>query len=180
LGGSSSVGAYVIQLAKLSGFSPIIATASPHNAEYLKTLGATHVLDRRLDSVALKKEVEAITKAPFEIIYDAIAEADTQKLGYELLAEGGTLELVWQSSLGDISGDKKVKGIRGSPFMSGNGPILEGLNANLYQYLESGAIQTNPVEVLPGGLEGIVGGLARLSEGKISGCKLVVRPQETN
>ena len=40
-------------------------------------------------------------------------------------------------------------------------------------------LQTNQVEVLPGGLEGIVGGLERLREGKISATKLVVRPQET-
>jgi hypothetical protein len=35
------------------------------------------------------------------------------------------------------------------------------------------------VEVLPGGLHGIVGGLDRMAEGKISGKKLVVKPQET-
>ena len=63
-GGSSSVGQYgkgililvdvvliillssVIQLAKLSGFSPIITTSSLAHADYLKSLGATYVLDR--------------------------------------------------------------------------------------------------------------------------------------
>ena len=30
----------------MSGFSPIITTASPGNAPYLTSLGATHVLDR--------------------------------------------------------------------------------------------------------------------------------------
>jgi hypothetical protein len=33
--------------------------------------------------------------------------------------------------------------------------------------------------VLPGGLTGIVGGLKRMEEDKISGVKLVVRPEET-
>ena len=37
-----------IQLAKLSGVSPIIITASLKSAELLKSYGATHVLDRSL------------------------------------------------------------------------------------------------------------------------------------
>ncbi|HEV7737525.1 MAG TPA: hypothetical protein VGO47_09170, partial [Chlamydiales bacterium] len=36
-----------IQLAKLSGFSPIATTASTHHTDYLKSLGATHVIDRK-------------------------------------------------------------------------------------------------------------------------------------
>jgi hypothetical protein len=40
-------------------------------------------------------------------------------------------------------------------------------------------LQPNPVEVLSGGLAGIVDGLARMKEDKVSGKKLIVRPQET-
>ncbi|KZP06120.1 GroES-like protein [Athelia psychrophila] len=179
LGGASSVGAYVIQFAKLSGFSPIIATASLHNAAYLESLGATHVLDRHLDAAALKKEVSSITKLPIDIVYDAISEPDTQKLGYELLADNGTLILTLPSGLGETTGGKIVKSTQGSPFAPGNAQVGEGLYANLHGYLESGAIQPNRVEILPGGLGGIVGGLDRLHEGKVSGAKLIVRPQET-
>jgi hypothetical protein len=35
------------------------------------------------------------------------------------------------------------------------------------------------VEVLPGGLAGIVGGLERMAADSVSGKKLVARPQET-
>ena len=48
----------VIQLAKLSGFSPIITTASLKNTDFLKSLGATHVIDRNAD---LPSSVKAIT-----------------------------------------------------------------------------------------------------------------------
>ncbi|KAG6840430.1 hypothetical protein C0991_006780 [Blastosporella zonata] len=41
LGGSGNIGQNVIQLAKLSGFSPIVTTASPRNEEHLKSLSAT-------------------------------------------------------------------------------------------------------------------------------------------
>ncbi|KAF7978888.1 hypothetical protein HWV62_44389 [Athelia sp. TMB] len=186
LGGSSSVGAYVLQLAKLSGFSPIITTASSHNAAYLESLGATHVLDRHLDSAALQKAVASITELPVDVIYDTIAEADTQKLAYELLSANGTLIVTGSASVGDKNDSKTVISTIGSPFVPGNGEVAEGLYANLETYLDTRAIQsltaslqTNQVEVLPGGLEGIVGGLERLREGKVSASKLVVRPQET-
>ena len=38
----------MIQFAKLSGFSPIITTASPRHTARLQALGATHVVDRAL------------------------------------------------------------------------------------------------------------------------------------
>ncbi|KAF7975769.1 hypothetical protein HWV62_8573 [Athelia sp. TMB] len=186
LGGSSSVGAYVLQLAKLSGFSPVITTASSHNAAYLESLGATHVLDRHLDSAALQKAVASITELPVDVIYDAVADADTQKLAYELLSANGTLIVTQPASVGDKNDSKTVISTIGSPFVPGNGEVAEGLYANLETYLDTRAIQsltaslqTNQVEVLPGGLEGIVGGLERLREGKVSASKLVVRPQET-
>jgi len=179
LAGATSVGAYVIQLAKLSGFSPIITTASPHNAAYLESLGATHVLDRSLDAATLQKEVKAITEKPFEVVYDCVGLADTQKVGYEVLAANGTLILVLPSSLGETSDGKQVKDTVGSPFVPGNEEIGTGLYANLESYLDSGAIRPNRVEILPGGLGGIVEGLDRLRENKVSGAKLVVRPQET-
>ncbi|KZP32286.1 GroES-like protein [Athelia psychrophila] len=179
LGGASSVGAYAIQLAKLSGFSPIITTASLHNAAYLESLGATHVLDRHLHSAALKKAVASITKLSFDIVYDSLSLPDTQKVAYEILSANGTLVLVLPSSVGEPTDGKKVKNTVGSPFVPGNEEIIAGLYANLESYLGSGVIQANRVEILSGGLNGIVGGLGRLREDKVSGTKLVVRPQET-
>ncbi|CAG8395817.1 unnamed protein product [Penicillium salamii] len=46
-GGASGVGAAVIQLAAAAGMSPILTTASPHNHEALKELGATHCFNYR-------------------------------------------------------------------------------------------------------------------------------------
>ena len=40
-------------------------------------------------------------------------------------------------------------------------------------------LQPNPVEVLPNGLAGIPEGLERIKANKVSGKKLVARPQET-
>ena len=83
-----------IQLLKLSGFDPIITTASLKNADFLKTIGATHVLDRLLSPGVLYAEIRKITPGPLKTIYDAVGVADTQNVGYDLLAPGGTLATV--------------------------------------------------------------------------------------
>lgn len=45
-GGSSGVGAYIIQFAKLLKFKTIISVSSRTHEEYLKSIGVTHILDR--------------------------------------------------------------------------------------------------------------------------------------
>ena len=84
-----------IQVAKLSGYSPIITTASLRNEAHLKSLGATHVLDRSLPPSSIIDEIQKIAGGkPVEYVYDAISLADTQALGYDALAPGGTLIIV--------------------------------------------------------------------------------------
>lgn len=79
-----------MQFAKLSGFSPIIVTASLHNKDLVKSLGATHVIDRNADVAA---EVKKITSSPINFVFDTISEGGTQELGLEILTPGGTLAL---------------------------------------------------------------------------------------
>ena len=82
----------VLQLAKLSGFSPIITTASLKHTESLKYLGATHVIDRNISASALAAEIANITKnVPLKYAADSISLADTQQVAYDLLAPGGVL-----------------------------------------------------------------------------------------
>ena len=77
-----------IQVAKLSGYSPIITTASARNAEYVKSLGATHVLDRNTVPIsALGDAVKKITSEPITIAFDSISEAETQNAAYEVLSD---------------------------------------------------------------------------------------------
>ncbi|ORY71631.1 uncharacterized protein BCR38DRAFT_462727 [Pseudomassariella vexata] len=51
IGGSSIVGLFTIQLAKIAGFFPIYTTASPHNHATLLELGATACFDYRSPTV---------------------------------------------------------------------------------------------------------------------------------
>jgi len=178
LGGATSIGQYVIQFAKLSGFSPIITTASLKHEQYLKSLGATHVLDRRIPLSSLSGEVERITVIPIEIVYDAVSLKETQEAAYGLLAEGGQLVIVEDSEI-KASAGKDIFYVVGVWTFPHTYELGCKLYSKLSELLEEGAIRPNKVEVIAGGLNGVVGGLERLKTDQVSGYKLIVRPQET-
>ncbi|KAH8774571.1 chaperonin 10-like protein [Diaporthe sp. PMI_573] len=83
-GGSSSVGAATIQLAKASGV-PVLATASARNLDVLRSeLGADHVFDYKSDSVVADivltvKDLHPSSGVEFVGIYDAITDLQTFK-----------------------------------------------------------------------------------------------------
>ena len=160
-GGASSVGQYstswalndgayranghpAIQLARLSGFSPIITTASLHNTDLLRSLGATHVVDRRLSTEQLREEFSKFTKEPLDLIYDAISLPETQLPAYEILAPGGMLALVSPPA---IPAEKAVQGKRFFPvfgesmFPEENRTASARLYQKLTGWLEEGLIK---------------------------------------
>ncbi|KAI9573299.1 chaperonin 10-like protein [Boletus coccyginus] len=180
LGGAGSVGQYAIQFAKLSGFSPIITTASPRNTDLLKSLGATHVIDRHTPPSSFASEIANITTKPIPLVFDTVAAAETQHLGYDTLAEGGHLVVVLPPSVKETPGStKKVVPVLASVHAPANRTIGRALAQNLPALLEAGDIVPNQVEVVPGGLNGIAPGLEKLRNNLVSGKKLVVRPGET-
>jgi len=180
IGGSSCVGLYVIQLARLSGFYPIIATASPSNEDLVKSYGATHFLDRHLLGNELKAAISKVTDSSIGIVYDAISLPETQSMGWGLLAENGTLILTHDVLVKeDENKGRKAARAFGSPHAPQNQELSRSSWAMVEKWLSEGTIQPNKYEVLPNGLEGIIGGLERLKNGQVSGTKLVAHPQET-
>ncbi|OSD03831.1 GroES-like protein [Trametes coccinea BRFM310] len=181
LGGATSLGQYAIQLARLSGFSPIITTASLHNAELLKSLGATHVLDRKLPSETLVKEAIGIAGKHFDLVYDAVSEPETLAPGYQATSPTGVFIVVLTNPVpgADANSQKQVHLARGFFTMPFNLAASAALLAKLPELLEKGEIKTNRVEVISGGLRGVAAGLERLRRNEVSAVKLVVRPQET-
>lgn len=71
---------------KLSGYSTIITTASFHNSDLLKSLGATHVIDRKGSVVS---EVKKILDGPICLAYDAVSSKETQAQALDIVAPGG-------------------------------------------------------------------------------------------
>lgn len=181
LGGASSLGQYAIQLAALSGFSPIITTASPKHEEYLKTLGATVVVDRHIP--ATQEAFHRFSEKPIGVVLDAISSAETHEDALKILGSGGLLASVLALEDHIKSQAEKqnteafhILGLKTLPF---HVQLLREFWAHATELLQNGDIKPNKVEVLPNGLKGIPEGLERLYENKVSGVKLVARPQET-
>ena len=83
-----------MQLARLSGFNPIITTASPQNDDYCRAAGATHVIDYRTTPYAsVPAAVKEIAKGPVGVIFDAISTPESQRADWEILGPNGSLVL---------------------------------------------------------------------------------------
>jgi len=90
-GGSSSVGATAIQLARASGLT-VFATVSSRNHSFVESLGATKAFDYTQSGVA--DEIGAALKgSDFVGIFDAISTKESYTIGGELLSKlgGGTV-----------------------------------------------------------------------------------------
>ncbi|KAH9481171.1 Zinc-type alcohol dehydrogenase-like protein C2E1P3.01 [Psilocybe cubensis] len=180
LGGSTSVGQMVIQLAQLSGFSPIFTTASPKHTVFLKSLGATHILDRSLSSSDMRAEIKKICNdKPIHFVYDTVSSEDTQRTALDILDSGGQMVAVNPLKL-TPSEDKKAFMVLGILRAPHNVELTETLyHDKISGWLERGLIKPNNVEILPNGLSGIPDGLARMQADQVSGTKLIAHPQET-
>jgi len=180
IGGASAVGQQAIQFARLSGFSPIITTGSLHNEAFLKSFGATHVIDRNVPLSELPAAIKAITDKPVKVAYDAISYPETQNAAYDVLAPGGKLVIVLFDALDKdrLTPSKEIGKIVGNVQLAEYRDVGRSLYANLTSLLEAGDIKPNNIEVLPNGLAGIPEGLEKLKKG-VSALKYVAHPQET-
>lgn len=94
VGGGSSTGKHALQLARLAGFGKIITTASnrdPKKAEYLRSLGATHIIDRESEDVV--GQIRALVGDDLVYAYDTVNSGLDQTLGASALSNSkeGTL-----------------------------------------------------------------------------------------
>ena len=168
---------------------------------FLKSLGATHIVDRNADLTSEVKKIVGGT--PIEVVYNIATMRSKEGLEetWELVAPGGTLIIAMPppppAYLKEKHTDRYIANVFGDYRFSGNDALGQSLYAKLTDLLEDGSIkvrasfvrkfctrltlsfQPNRVEVLPNGLHGIAEGFQKLQENKVSGVKLVARPQET-
>lgn len=83
-GGAGSVGQYAVQIAKAAGFQ-VITTASPHNAAYLKSLGADHVVDYHDKDASA--QIRAIAGNNLVHVLDAISQPDSWQACFDAIAD---------------------------------------------------------------------------------------------
>ena len=82
-GGAGAVGAYAVQLASHAG-ATVIATASGDDEAYLKSVGASRVIDYR------KTQFEKVVREKVDVVFHLVS-GDTQTRSFLVLKEGGHL-----------------------------------------------------------------------------------------
>ncbi|KAJ3011019.1 hypothetical protein HKX48_007065 [Thoreauomyces humboldtii] len=193
LAGSSSVGQYAIQFAKLSGYTRVVTSASVGNHSHLKTLGADVVLDRAKATVEDYKT--ALASLPVDLVFDPVGTKDTLKLAVEILQatdrtpnshvvmpyngiheDGADPEATALGKSSDPVVDiKQIVGI-------GSAPHLRHLSEPMFKhlggedgYLAKGSFVPNRVKLVEGGLAHLDDAMD-LNKNGVSGLKVVIRP----
>ncbi|KZO97061.1 NAD(P)-binding protein [Calocera viscosa TUFC12733] len=181
-GASSSVGAFAVQLAKAAGFH-VIATASPANFEYVKSLGADVVLDYHDRAVSCLYQLDKIqAAASFSLAYDAISEGSTTDACIaSLSSEGGKVIITLPYSGNAPDSVEVIRVLSGTAYVPEKKEDTAGLTRLWQALVNEGRLKPNPVKasVMPNGLNSIDEGFDLQRKHKVSGQKLVYHPQET-
>lgn len=193
-GGSTATGILGIQFARQSGLT-VLATASPHNFEYLKSLGAEAVFDYHTPAEELAAQIRSHTRNTLVRAWDCSPTAESARLCALSMSDaregayGGLLPV--PAGLVASANPKVTR----SGFTMGYSAFGEAFSRGKLSWdarpedaefgrrfwdlsrelLAQGRITVAKMEVNRGGegLDGVVVGLDELREGKVSGTKLV-------
>jgi NADPH:quinone reductase-like Zn-dependent oxidoreductase len=101
-GGAGAVGGYAVQFASRAG-ATVIATASGEDETYLKSIGASQVIDYR------KAQFEQVLQQKVDVVFDLIG-GDTQARSFLVLKEGGRLVAATQQVSQEEAAKHRVSG----------------------------------------------------------------------
>jgi NADPH:quinone reductase-like Zn-dependent oxidoreductase len=102
-GGAGAVGAYAVQLASHSG-ATVIATASGDDEAYLRSIGASRVIDYR------EEQFDKALREKVDVVFNLI-RGDTQKRSFLVLKEGGHLVSATEPVSQEESAMHRVSGV---------------------------------------------------------------------
>jgi NADPH:quinone reductase-like Zn-dependent oxidoreductase len=137
-----------LQLVRISGFHPIITTASKHNEDYCLRAGATHVIDYHdIPYSSLGDAVTNITQKPIDVVFDAVSTNDSQHAGWRILAPHGRMIVTLPAVVSNVDGPTGNENGKQIFFTHANinMPAKQEFGTNLYsalnQWLQSGTIK---------------------------------------
>ncbi|KAG9606090.1 GroES-like protein, partial [Aureobasidium melanogenum] len=182
-GGSTATGSLAIQFAKLSGLT-VVTTCSPHNFDYVLSLGADVVYDYR--DPACAEKIRNSTQDSLEYVFDCVSEGQSPVLcANSISSRGGAISflLLTASPREDVESRRTIAySVFGEEFPFGSLRIPAKsddfkFGQEFWRLAEvifrEGRAKVHRHEVRGGGLRGIFGGLQDLRESKVSGMKLV-------
>lgn len=120
---AGGVGGFALQLAKLKG-AQVVALARPNNHQYVKDLGADHVLDYTQPDII--SELRALAPGGFDVIFDG-AGGSSQELSWSVARKGARLV-----SIVDTPSPEKAKALEmksGFIFVAPSGDQLRQIAA---------------------------------------------------
>ncbi|KIM70028.1 hypothetical protein SCLCIDRAFT_101364 [Scleroderma citrinum Foug A] len=193
-GAGATTGQYAIQLLKLAGYTNVIATASSHNHDYLRSLGARHTIDYRSPDMA--DQIIRAAGGKVELVMDCISAEGTLKRVAQVVQSNAKVALLLPVKEGDsvitesgrawmeLPPDRnpfeegvEVIGVRTFLYQE-NEYLKERLMPEiLAQLLKDGLIQPSRIRMFDQGtfLERALAALELMGSGKVSGEKVVVK-----
>ncbi|OQQ10661.1 dehydrogenase [Vibrio splendidus] len=177
-GGAGGVGSFAIQLAKLAGIETIITTSSSEKHQFVKALGATHVIDYRTQNVV--EEVLRISKGEgVESALDCVGGDNAAICAQVLSYEGEMVELV-DTVNPTLYPGAFLRGLSFHQFSLGSGHVngeqgftsITSVGMEISKLLECGGLVVPELEVIS--LKGIPNALKEIRAQRTLG-KIVAR-----
>ncbi|KAL3423716.1 TOXD protein [Phlyctema vagabunda] len=189
-GGSTATGSLAIQFAKLSGLQ-VITTCSPHNFDYVKSLGADKVFD--YNSPTCSEDIKQFTNNSLAHAFDCVSEGDSTKITVSALSDNGgaysALLPVSAEAVAEINPKVQKKmtlgyTVVGESFTFGDSEwkarpedfeFGKKFWAVARDLLATGAVKVHKISLNKYGesFDGILKGMEAMKAGKVSGEKLV-------
>jgi len=189
-GGSTATGSLAVQYAKQSGML-VIATASAHNFDYVKSLGADEVFD--YTSLTCAEDIKKSTEGELTLALDCISKGSSTQICVEAISDKGgvytTLLPVPSEKVTSINekienkstlaytaiGEAFQFGPQSFPAIPGHFEFAKKFWSISEKLLAEGKIKVHQIAVNEGGsgLEGVLQGLQQVRAGDVRGRKLV-------
>ncbi|KAK1752815.1 chaperonin 10-like protein [Echria macrotheca] len=174
-GASTATGSLAVQFARLSGCSPIVATASPHNFDFVKSRGADVVFDYNDPDCAEK--IKAFTQDSLAHVFDCNSTQSSAAICSAAIGSKGGVVSYLQAVKHDRE-DVQTKVTLAYTANPADFEFATSFWSLAEKLLAEGTLQPHPAELGEGGLKGIFQGLDALREKRVSGKKLVYRVEE--
>ncbi|WJH35501.1 zinc-binding dehydrogenase [Paenibacillus sp. CC-CFT747] len=176
-GGAGGVGGYGVQLAKNAG-KTVFSTASPANHDYVRSLGADHVIDYTGEDVAAKV-LELTEGRGVDAVVDAVSRQSATDSLDMLAYMGHIVYIAGPPDFTKIKGFTKVVSYHeialAAAYTYGDRADqadLAAIGDEMLAMLQKGALSSMLKEVIP--LEEVPAALGRLSERHVKG-KMVAK-----
>ncbi|OOQ83414.1 alcohol dehydrogenase [Penicillium brasilianum] len=180
-GGSSAVGGLAVKFASDAGYE-VVTTSSMSNKKLVQERHAAHIIDHGRPNEDILRQLR--THGPYEGIFEAIGSQKTTQLMVELLRETGGQFFSTSPSPGDdqipSNVQKKWAGYSETLVSEEDNRALRVwyLENYLPGALKNRSVWPNPALWLKGGLNSAQEALDLLYDGKVSGKKIYLNPQE--